>query len=521
MAKILNLGGLAQALTNLRGSVYAAPGYTISGVNPNNWPTAGQPMRPIGPEGSRPLAFPFYYGQNLNTTPRSDAPYSAADLQTLATYPLARICIDNTMDTICQISWKVQLRQMPGESDTKVKARRDKEQKGDLNIRRLSKLLERPNRDCNWQEWMRPTLQDMLITDSANTLMLRTLRGDIGELRWTPGHVIARYIDDNGFTPEPESPAYAQLWGGLPRVQLTTRQMVYKPRNIFPRAGIESSYLFGFSPVESIADEIKVGISRLMFILAYYQEGAVGNMLHVAPPEVTADKIEEAARIVNAQLAGNFGKRRQYTILQGFQRDGKRDQLEFPKEPVLADVFDEVHIRKICFAFGTSPQRLQRMMNRASAVVSQQSSQEEGIRPYLMWAKGYVDYIIQVQMECPEYEIDFSPYFESDITKRAKVDASDVHEGIRTRNEIRVSRGEDRVDDPMADRLCVTTANGVVRLGEYIVSGKGGGDPLGNVGDSSSTKDSEEEGNPTPPAPSVTKPNGKPSGKARLIERGE
>lgn len=520
MAKILQLGGIAAAITRLANRAYDAPG-SIAGVDISNYPTASQPLRPIGPPGSKPLAFPYYYGQNLNNTPRSDAVYTAADLRALSMYPLARVCIDNTKDVLGQIPWQIQLKQRPGEKLGDVQSRRKKHRSGDEIVLKLSRFLERPNSYDNWSDWVRKTLEDMLVCDAASTLVLRNRSGEVAELHWTSGAEILRYVDDYGLTPNPPGVAYAQMYQGMNRIDLTTDDLIYRPRNIVPRSGLVSSFLYGCSPVEGVADEIKVGMARLGFTMAFYDKGSLGNMIHVVRPGVDPDRILEAMQSINSQMAGNLAARRQYRIIQGFQEDGKPDQILFPKDPTLADQFDELHIRKISFALHTSPQRLLKPMNRSSANSSQQASQEEDIKPLQSWMKEYVDNIIQVRMGYAEYELVFQPYSEADFVKRQKADASDVHEGIRTRDEVREDRGE----DPLAgqNRLMgvptITTANGVVELGDVVVSGKGGGD-----------------GMPTPAGgddPSVVPPKPKPAGKAngvgllpmsnsgRLIERGE
>lgn len=477
---IRDMGGFARAVTNLSQRLYSPPPNTISGIDPEAYPNPLQPVKPIGPEGSEPLFWPFWFGQNLLYTPRADALYSAADLRALATYPLSRMCIDNAKDMLCQMEWNIQLKQMPGESIGDVKSRRKKTKSGDDVVFQLTKLFEHPNPEQDWSEWLRRLLEEMLVIDAASILLRRNGKGQILEMWAIPGDNITRYIDQNGFTPQPPNPAYAQLWQGMPRVDLTTDQLVYRPRNIVPRGSSPASYLYGMSPTESIADEIKIGMARLAFVMAFYDKGSFANMIHVIPSKANPDKMKEAMQWFNSTMSGNLNQRRQYNMIQGFTDDGK-DQIIFPDEPVLADTFDDVHIRKIAFAYGASPQRLQKMMNRASAQVSQTASQEEGIKPWMDWAKRLVDYIIQVKMGFESYEIGFSPEFDTDITKQSKVDQLDVHEGIRTRDEVRYDRGLDPLEsqNPLAGKLTVTTANGVVELGQVIVSGrpdKGGSD---------------------------------------------
>lgn len=359
---VRQLGQLAAAMTRMKDNFYQPPTKSIQGVDPSNWPSALQPVRPVGPEGSQPIGFPFMMGQNLMFTPRSGEVYSAADLQTLATYPLARICIENIKDQIVQIGWSIREKQYPRRTFQRYRDRKSRSM--DPVSLKVSRFLEYPDGEHSWDVWLRPILDDLLTIDAPSILVRKRGNGHVGELRYVPGASITRYIDDNGFTPQPPSPAYAQLWNGVPRVNMTSDQLIYRPRNIVPREGNAASYLYGMSPVEQIADEIKVGVMRLAFVQRFYDKGSLPNVIHVVPPDTPVDKIKEGMQWMNSELAGNLSNRRQWRMVQGFKTDGKDDQIIFPSEPVLADIFDDLHIRKICFAFGTSPQRLQRPMNR-------------------------------------------------------------------------------------------------------------------------------------------------------------
>lgn len=452
------LGQLAAGLGRLQQNLYQAPPDTIQGVNSQNWPSALQPVQPIAPKGSGPLAFQYWMGQNLIYTPRPDAEYSSKDLKALASYPLARICIENVKDVICDTQWQIQIRPLPGETKKDHKKRTE----GDRNITLISKFLERPNREQTWPEFARPLLEDLLVIDAPSILIRRTGKGSVVELYSIPGESITRYIDDNGFTPEAPSPAYVQLWEGIPRVNLTTDQLVYKPRNIV-RRNTMASMLYGFSPTEQLAPEITIGALRLQFVKAFYTDGSVPGMLHVIPPGVTPNQISEAMDWMNSEMAGNLAKRRQYRAVQGFRKDHD-DQFVMPKDPVLADVFDDLHIRKICFGYGTSPQRLMRMMNRATSEQNQESAEVEGTEPFRNWLRGTINYIIQSKMGFDGYEIAFKRDDEQDPEKLANTVTVKVKGSILTINEGREILGDDPRTEPEADQLGVFTATGWVPL---------------------------------------------------------
>lgn len=769
-----------------------------------------QPVQPLAPPGTEPRQFQTWAGQNMIFTPRSDAEFSAADLKALATYPLARICIENVKDTVTRAPWEIQMRARPTESrkDVASKAKDNKE-----TLLKLNNFFEYPDREHNWQEWLRPLLDDLLVIDAPSILIRQTYKGEIVELPVIRGEMISRLIDQNGFTPRPPNPAYQQNWWGLPLLDLTTDQLIYKPRNIVPRntlasqlygmcfdseteiltrdrgfvrfpelrfsdhvatrnpetrelewqkptayinepydgemyaftsqsmdllvtpkhrmlvsvptkgpngrnektmtaeefskninherkipvtshwsggraiasirlvktdyrgqdveisgddfcalmgaylaegnrrsaGGIEVAqnkeskgfaeyselfkrlnkngtdghngkafvctyraldYLFdrfglahekfvpaeilnaprrqldifwhyfhlgdgsfelrgnksgrgqhgtvrhratttskrladhlveiaqklGFSasvairpaasrkfpggrtsicresyvvscryskemsvsaarehyagmvhcvtvpngsvyvrrngfpcwsknsPTEQLTPEIQVGIKRLQFVLSYYTEGSVPGVVQVVPRGTSPDRIEEAMEWMNSQLAGNLAKRNQWRLVQGFNEPGKADQIVFSKEPLLAGLYDEKHIREIAYGYGTSPQRLMKMI-RTEGKSSSDSAEVEGTLPWVLWVKGIIDYIIQRKMGFVDFEIAINPYAEPDPLKNAAALTMLVGKAVITPNEARKRVGEELRPEPEADQLGVITGTGFVPVG--------------------------------------------------------
>jgi hypothetical protein len=455
------LAGLARAFAALQGRLYDPPSQTIAGVKPENFPTANQPVNPVGPKGSQPLAWSFWQGINQNITPRPDATLTFQDLRELATYPLARLLIESIKDQVASIKWTVQLREVPGES---LQDRRDR-QKDDKKIPQLTAFMDAPDSETPWAEWVRRILEDLIVIDAPAILLRRTLTGKVAQWRWTDGADILRLIDDQGYTPPAPSPAYTQLWEGVPRLFLTTDQLIYRPRNIVPR-GTTASQLYGYSPVEAQAEEIKIGKARLNYVLSFYTDGGVPGLVQMVPPGVPTDKILEAMQWMNSELAGNLAARRQYRYVQSFggdQQQGPKDQIHQLKEPVLADVYDELHIRKLSFAFGVSAQRLLKQMNRASAEANQDAAQEEGMLPWVAWLKGAIDTCFQ-RMGFAQYEAIPDTAVELDPLKQSQIDGEYVKTGIRTINEVRDSRGMLPRPEAEANQLGIVTATGWIPL---------------------------------------------------------
>jgi Phage portal protein len=365
----------------------------------------------------------------------------------------------------------------------------------------LNTFFEYPDREHDWASWLRPLLDDLLVIDAPAILVRKTFNGTIAELPVIRGDAIVRYIDVNGFTPVPPNPAYAQNWWGIPLVDLTTEQLVYRPRNIVPRNSV-SSQLYGMSPTEQLATEIMIGQQRLQFTLNYYTEGSTPGVIQVVPRGTSPEKISEAMGWMNSELAGNLAARRQWRLVQGFNEPGKPEDIRFTKEPLLADAFDELHIRKICFGYGTSPQRLMKMMNRASAQQADESADIEGLLPWIMWLKGTVDYLIQRIFGYVDYEMVFNPFREADPEKEATTVTTLVSNGILTPNEGREKIGEDARNEPEADQLGIKTGTGFVPLGMAAAMA---GSETSESGETTVTP-KEEGGEPKKPA---AKPNGK------------
>lgn len=433
------------------------------------------PLQPVKPwvEIDEPRGWQFAPGQNLMFTPRAQQQYSAVELQSLSMYPMARILIENVKDMVCRMPWQIRPRPQEGETSKALNQRRA----GDKNVIALTKFFERPNPDQSWSEFIRQPLEDMLTIDAPAILMRRNKK-QIVELRPIQGDTLNRLIDKNGFTPQPPDPAYQQLWYGQPMLNLTTDDLCYKPRNILPRD------LYGTSPVCQSAQWLEVGIMRLAWQKNYYSASSIPDRVMVVPPGISPDKIAEQQMWMNSALAGNLWSRRQWKLIQGFSTDG-HDQIIDAKEGALTDPFDDLLIRVLCYAFGTSPQRLLKMQNRATATSNQEAAEDEGLQPWLDWLRGVINWIIQLKMGFADYEFTFTPPQENDVLKQAQVHKIYLDSGVMVRSEVRDDIGLDPIDLPEMDEPGVfSPQNGFMPIsGGIIVNGAGiGGSKQGPVG---------------------------------------
>ena len=433
----------------------------------------GVEVAPIAPPGTEARGWQYWPFQNQTFTPRPDARYTAQDLRSLAKYVIARMCIENCKDVIQDKPRQIRAKKKPGETNKDV----DKRSQGDATLKMLNDFFDCPDGQHDWGRWVREWLEGVYVGDWASVLVRRKRNGMPYQLRVIDGAFINRQIDAYGYTPEPPLTAYQQLWsgtpstvGGIPYTDLTTDDLVYWPRNIVPSNTV-SSYLYGLSPTEQGAEEIQLGQNRLNMWLLWYTAGEIPDMIHVIPPNIQPDQLGNAQKALDSEMSGQLFKRAgRIKLLQGFVDRAQAgssggDQFIQPKEKLLAEPFDDMHLRKMSFLYGASAQRLMKQMNRASAEAGQEAAEEEGTLPVQNSLRDMINWTITRIFKLPDYELTFDETKELDPVKRSQVDVAYVNAGIRTRNQVRVGLGDDPVEDtPEADELMITTASGAVPL---------------------------------------------------------
>jgi hypothetical protein len=277
-------------------------------------------------------------------------------------------------------------------------------------------------------------------------------------------------IDDWGRTPQPFAapdgskiypPAYQQVVKGLPAVNYSARDIVYRPRNV------RAHRVYGFSPVQQVLMTVNIGLRRQLWQLDYFTEGSIPDALIGVPQGWTPDQIKQFQDYWDTEFAGDLAKRRRAKFVPG-ETAAKVVQT---KEPQHKDDFDEWLARIICFAFSVPPQWATKAMNRATAENHSAQAAEEGLEPTKEWVKDLIDEIVAEEFASPDLELHWLDEDEGDpetvLEGRLKV-------GALTLNEMRDALGLDPYDNAAADRPMVLTATGYVPI-EANAGGVGGG----------------------------------------------
>lgn len=427
----------------------------IANIDPGFWFSPLAPVKPMAPANQRPRQWGYQPGANLIWQPKGDEFLGFWILREFAdSCDLLRLVLETVKDRLCAMKWEIRLIAKPGETQKNLQAR----QTSDPRIAAIRQFFLKPDGINAWSKWLRMFLEDVLVIDAGAIYKERDLKGKIASLRVIDGATINRCITDQGFTPMSPSVAYQQVLYGIPAFDLTTDDMTYVMRN--PRTWKR----YGFSPVEQNLTHIGIALRRQQFLSDYYTSGNIPEAMCFLPSDLPIDRVKEIQDWFDSVLAGDLAKRRRLTFLPGYgsSNANTKPNVIFPKEALLKDPLDEWLFQMFCYNLGTTPQAMLRMMNRATAQQSAESSEEEGLEPKANDIAEVMNGIIQVDMGFDDCEFAWVQRREVDAQKQMEIDTGYVGAGIISRNQSRENMGLDPDPSPEADKLMVTTPTGLV-----------------------------------------------------------
>ena len=187
----------------------------------------------------------------------------------------------------------------------------DKRTKADATCDKIEDFFAMPDKIHTWNEWMRLLVEDLLVIDAATIYPRMNKGGGLYALEPMDGAMVKVLIDQTGRSPLPPLPAYQQILKGLPVIDYTTEELIYRPRNI------RTNRMYGYSPVEQILVTVNIAMRRQMSQLEYYTEGSVPTMMFGTPTDWGADQIREFQDWFNSMLAGNTAQRAKARFIPG------------------------------------------------------------------------------------------------------------------------------------------------------------------------------------------------------------
>lgn len=352
--------------------------------------------------------------------------------------------IENTKNQITTMGGDFHLKDLTRLTPDQAKSKSE----SDLGIKKCKEFFKKPDGRRTAKRWIRMILEEMLVTDFLCINKDLNLLGEPLYARLIDCDTIVKKIDNTGEVPFSPSIAYQQVIKGVVTKDFTIDDLLVYHRN--PRV---SSY-WGFSQVEMVVHIVNIALRRSNFQLSYYTEGNIPDMLIRVTDKWTDEQVALYQKYFDL-LMSDPSRRRKVK----FVPDGVGEAI-FPQKDNLKDEFDEWIARVVCYVFGVTPNGFIRNVNRATGEQQREQNDEEGKLTRLADIKEVIDLIIEDWLKIDNVEWVWIPNKSEDSKKQNEIDVADVVNGIRSRDEVRASRGL----SPIGIGPTVTTAHGVVSL---------------------------------------------------------
>ena len=386
------------------------------------WMSAGQSLAPVASPVPVGRQFDFPVAINTQTQPRSTETIKFSDLRALAdNYDLLRLAIETRKDQISKLGWVIKPK--------------DSKKQPDNRCKEITDFFALPDKEHDWDTWLRMIVEDNLVIDAATIYARKTLGGGVYAFEPVDGATIKRVITSDGRTPIAPEPAYQQILKGVPAVNYSNQELIYSPRNL------RTNKIYGYSPVEQVVMTVNIAIRRQISQLQYYTEGNIPEAIIGLPDNWNVDQVKAFQQYWDSIHEGNTAQRRHARFITG---DVK---LQFTKDPMLKDEFDEWLARIICYAFSLPPTAFVKQMNRATANNAQETALEEGLLPLMQWIKNLINRLIVQFWGYTDIEFAWEDAKDVDPAIQANINQIYLNTGVKTINEVRAEIGL----EPMSD----------------------------------------------------------------------
>lgn len=363
--KFLDSGLVARVAAGFR--------YALTGNAPDEWfgpmtpPTPAVTQENADAAGLAGRQFDYRTGINVDFRPRSGEAIGFAELRAFSdNYDLLRLVIETRKDQLCSSQWTIQPR--------------DEKSKDDARCKKAIEFFRMPDREHGWESWLRMLLEDLFVIDAPSVYVRRTNGGELYSLEPIDGATIKRVIDATGRTPI-DGTAYQQILKGVPAVDYTREELIYKPRNL------RTNKVYGFSPVEQIVNTVNIGLRRQIMTTSYFTEGTVPDALAGVPESWTVEQIGTFQKYWDQLLSDDMASRRKLKFVPGEISKNFHET----KQPPLKDMFDEWLARIVCYCFSIDVTPFVAQVNRSVAETNREQSLAEGRAPIEQWVKSLVD----------------------------------------------------------------------------------------------------------------------------------
>lgn len=356
-----------------------------AGMGPTRPFSPGEPIGPYDGYSRTPRSRDFVTGYNIATRPRTHERVSFDTLKGLVeAYDVAQMAIWHRIDSIRALDWSlVPARGFSGDADDAIA----------LGLR----VLEKPDRQTPFANWLAKWLYDVLAYDAGTLYRLRNRRGDVIGLATVDGTSVAPLLDYWGNTPKAPAEAYVQYIQGLPWNWLTTDDLIYQPFR--PRTNSP----YGTAPLETILLNANTDLRFQQYFLQRFTEGNLPSAFASAPETWTPDQIESFQEYWDAAMVGDQAAKHQIKWMPGGSKIGWSNEKDF------SDQFSLFLMRKTAAAFHVVPADLgfTENVNKSSGESQGDVQHRVGELPLVAYVQGILTHFLRDDLGLPvEFSFD-------------------------------------------------------------------------------------------------------------------
>jgi hypothetical protein len=438
---------------------------TITGAD-TAWMSPGEPLQAMVPQTAG-RQYDYQVATNLNIIPRAEERISFGDLRALAdSYYLVRLAIETRKDQLVKLRWNIK------PTDPKAKP--------DARCAELVKFFKQPDKRRNWQDWLRMLIEDVLVIDAPAVYFHPNYGDKPYAFEIIDGATIKVLLDEYGRQPLPPEPCYQQNMKGIPTVNYTSKELVYKPRN--PR----SWKAYGFSPVEQITTIVNMGLRREISQLQFYTEGNIPEALIATPNTWNPDQVKQYQEYWDSLFEGNTGNRRHAKFVPGGM------SVHETKTAALTDAFDEWLARVVLYAFSLPPTAFIKQNNRATADSGKEQAEEEGLVPIMIWVEDFINHLIFTYWNYEDIEFKWEEEASIDPLIQAQVDQIYLTTNVLELNEVRERMGLEARDYEQEAKDAMANAAEAMPVKNDVADTKKPAAPMGKDGASAKNAQADD-----------------------------
>ena len=420
-------------------------------------------------------------GENLPQQPGVGKLVPFAALRALADIVLPiRIALEIRKQEISTQPWDIVIK-----DEFKDKAEQLEDKRKELKA--FFTTPDRP-RGLGFSDWIKMAEEDVAVIDALSVYLRPTIGKSAGlfgkglaSMEIIDGSTIKPIRDIRGGRPQPPAVAYQQYLYGAPRSDLIAPDVdedpdadatvigKYNASELIYRPFTQRSWsLYGFSDVECALPAVKQWLDREKYWSGYFDKSDMPGLLIPGPAEWKPEQLLAYQQQMFREMAGDPSFRHRLKVVPS----AGRGQIAYQIKPPLFDLaFEESAWRRIAMAMRVQPAEMG--IEPKGGLGGKGFAEEAGDRqvrlalmPRLTYYAELFNYVIQIRLGIEEFTFQWVDEEQEDILKQAQVDHIYVSDGVRTRNQIAQEHGWPTSDDPEADELMITTAQGVVPLHE-------------------------------------------------------